>query len=117
MRSLLDTAPDLDAVVVGNDRMALGAMRVLERAGRRIPDDVAVTGFDNTPEAAWTSPSLTSVDQPLQEMGRRAVQVVLEHRDNPGAPVEVASLACTVMVRESTVGPTAAPDLDEHDTD
>ena len=74
MSALLDRVPDLDAVVAANDRMAMGAMHTLRSRGLRIPEDVAVTGFDDIEEAAWFAPPLTSVEQPLAEMGRQAVR-------------------------------------------
>lgn len=76
MTTLLDRVLDLDAVAAANDRMALSAMHVLRERGLRIPEDVAVTGFDDIEEAAWLAPPLTSVHQPLDEMGRQAVRTV-----------------------------------------
>jgi LacI family transcriptional regulator len=112
MRSILDEDPDVDAVVAANDHMALGAMRVLEHTGRVVPDDVAVTGFDNSAEAAWGAPSLTSVDQPLEALGRAAVRTVLEHRADRNRDVTVDSLPCELIVRESTAGSPATRDFD-----
>jgi LacI family transcriptional regulator len=109
MHALLERIPDLDAVVAGNDRMALGAMHALRARGLRIPDDVAVTGFDDIDEAAWLSPPLTSVAQPLAEMGRQAVRLVRSEFDGAEpAPVAI-TLRAELMIRESTVGPAAAP--------
>ena len=68
MSALLDRRPDLDAVVAANDGMALGAMHTLRGRGLRIPEDVAVTGFDDIDEAAWFAPTLTSVGQPLEDL-------------------------------------------------
>lgn len=104
MATLLDADPDLDAVVAANDRMAFGAMYVLAKRGRRIPEDVAVTGFDDIHEARWHTPSLTSVAQPLNHLGRSAVRTVLAHRDDPDRPVAAESLRCSLVVRESTAG-------------
>ncbi|MDY7101077.1 MAG: LacI family DNA-binding transcriptional regulator [Actinomycetota bacterium] len=104
MDALLDRAPDLDAVVVANDRMAFGAMYVLGRRGRRVPEDVAVTGFDDVPEAAWNTTSLTSVAQPLQAVGHSAVRALLSHRDDPGRAPSVLSIRAKLVVRESTAG-------------
>lgn len=77
MASLLEADPRLDAVFVANDLMAFGAMRALRKAGRRIPDDVAVVGFDDIPASALTHPPLTTVRQPLYEMGRTAAVMVM----------------------------------------
>ena len=69
MTRLLERQPDLDAVFAASDLMALGAIRALRRAGRRVPDDVAVIGFDDSPPAQHTDPRLTTVRQPVEEMG------------------------------------------------
>jgi DNA-binding LacI/PurR family transcriptional regulator len=68
MARLLEREPGLDAVFVASDTMAIGALHALDRAGRRVPDDVAVIGFDDVPMAEFTQPALTTVRQPLDEM-------------------------------------------------
>ena len=70
---ILAEEPGIDAVFAGSDQMALGLLHVAHERGIRIPDQVAVVGFDGLPEAAEFTPSLTTVLQPLQEMGRRSV--------------------------------------------
>ncbi len=77
MKKLLAADPRLDAVFAANDVMAFGAMRALRNAGRRVPDDVAVVGFDDIPASAMTHPPLTTVRQPLYEMGRTAASMVM----------------------------------------
>jgi DNA-binding LacI/PurR family transcriptional regulator len=77
MRTLLARCPDLDAVFVANDLMAVGALRALRDAGRRVPDDVAVVGFDDSPLSRVTDPPLTSVRQPVDEMGRRMAELLV----------------------------------------
>jgi DNA-binding LacI/PurR family transcriptional regulator len=77
MRHLLARRPDLDAVFVASDLMAAGAVRVLREAGRRVPEDVAVVGFDDSPVARQTDPPLTSVHQPLEEMGRQMARLLV----------------------------------------
>ena len=81
MRTLLDAAPDLDAVVVANDLMALGALQALSERGRRVPDDVALIGFDDIPLAGAAAPPLTTVRQPMAEMGRAIATALLEMVD------------------------------------
>jgi DNA-binding LacI/PurR family transcriptional regulator len=104
MAALLDSVPDLDAVVAANDRMALGAMHVLRERGLRIPEDVAVTGFDDIEEAAWLAPPLTSVHQPLDEMGRLAVRTLWsEVGATETVPVAIP-LRADLVIRESTIG-------------
>ncbi len=75
--ALLARAPDLDGVFVASDPMAVGALRVLREAGRSVPGDVAVVGFDDAPVAATTDPPLTTVAQPLGEMTRLVVELLL----------------------------------------
>ena len=77
MHGLLQRAPDLDAVFVASDLMACGALRVLRQAGRRVPEDVAVVGFEDAPVAKQTDPQLTTVHQPVEEMGRRMVDMLI----------------------------------------
>ncbi|MFC0625133.1 LacI family DNA-binding transcriptional regulator [Kribbella deserti] len=77
MAALLDRDPALDAVFAASDPMAFGAMRVLKAAGRRIPEDVAVIGFDGSPAGRNSDPPLTSVFQPTEEMGREMTRLLL----------------------------------------
>ena len=78
MEQLLASAPDLDAVFCASDLMAVGALRVLAAAGRRVPDDVAVVGYDDSPIATTTRPALTSIRQPIEEMGREMVHLLAD---------------------------------------
>ncbi|MET9659211.1 LacI family DNA-binding transcriptional regulator [Streptomyces sp. NPDC006510] len=88
MRELLARRPDVDAVFAASDVMAAGARQVLREAGRRIPDDVALIGFDDSAVARHMDPALTSVRQPIEEMGRTMARVLLkeiasEHQERP----------------------------------
>ncbi|MEV5724950.1 MULTISPECIES: LacI family DNA-binding transcriptional regulator [Streptomyces] len=86
MRALLDLVPGLDAVFAANDLTAAGALRVLRERGRRVPDDVAVIGFDDMlPLAEQTDPPLTTVRQDIEEMGRLMARLLL-HRLDPDTP-------------------------------
>jgi DNA-binding LacI/PurR family transcriptional regulator len=77
MLRLLDIEPGTDAVFAASDPMALGAMRVLKDCGRRIPDDVAVIGFDDSPVGPHTDPPLSTIHQPVEQMGRRMTRLLL----------------------------------------
>ncbi|MFJ3229566.1 LacI family DNA-binding transcriptional regulator [Streptomyces sp. NPDC086787] len=77
MAALLDRSPGLDAVFAGSDVMASGARQVLRGAGRRIPDDVALVGYDDSAIARHMDPPLTSVRQPIEEMGRTMLHLLL----------------------------------------
>jgi DNA-binding LacI/PurR family transcriptional regulator len=85
MRDLLDRRPDLDAVFAANDLTAAGALRVLRERGLRVPEDVAVVGFDDMlPVAEQTDPPLTTVRQDIEEMGRLMARLLLRRLDRPG---------------------------------
>ncbi len=100
MRQLLTDDPELDAVFVASDMMALGALRALRQAGRRVPDDVAVVGFDDIDAAQYSEPPLTTVRQPTIEMGREMVRLVL--RLSVGEQVdEPVILPTELIVRET----------------
>jgi DNA-binding LacI/PurR family transcriptional regulator len=96
MRHLLEDDPALDAVFVASDLMADGALRTLREAGRRVPDDVAVIGFDDADFARYTDPPLTTVRQPIIEIGREMVRLLLRLAD--GEPVEDALILPTHLV-------------------
>lgn len=99
MARLLSRYPDLDAVFAGSDLMAVGAMRVLEASGRAVPDDIALVGFDDTVVAATAEPPLTSVRQPLEQMGRVAAELVMELI--AGRTTAPRWLDTTLVVRDS----------------
>jgi len=77
MRQLLADDPNLDAVFVASDLMADGALQALRQAGRRVPDDIAVIGFDDISRAQYTDPPLTTVRQPIIEIGRQMARQLL----------------------------------------
>ena len=83
--ALLERRPDVDAIFAANDVMALGALRELGRRGVRVPEDVAIVGFDGSPAAAASTPVLTTVHQPLAELGATAVDVLARRIDDPAA--------------------------------
>ncbi len=100
MRRLLERNVEFDAVVAANDYMALATIEVLRSVGLRVPDDVAVFGFDDVNAAACATPSLSSLRQPLWQLGARAVQVLVEQW--AGRPVpERTSTPLSLVVRES----------------
>ncbi|EEP71932.1 LacI family transcriptional regulator [Micromonospora sp. ATCC 39149] len=96
MRQLLDAHPGLDAVLAASDLMAHGAMRTLREAGRRVPADVAVIGFDDIETAAYTDPPLTTVRQPIVDLGRKATRQLL--RIAAGEDVEPGLVLPTELV-------------------
>jgi DNA-binding LacI/PurR family transcriptional regulator len=78
MRQLLTRRPDLDAVFAASDLMALGAMTVLRAAGRRVPEDVAVVGFEDAAFARHTDPALTTIHQPVEAMGGEMARLLAD---------------------------------------
>ncbi|MFI7603820.1 LacI family DNA-binding transcriptional regulator [Micromonospora sp. NPDC049366] len=96
MRHLLDEDPELDAVFAASDLMAHAALRTLREAGRRVPDDVAVIGFDDIETAAYTEPPLTTVRQPIQEIGRQMTRQLL--RIAAGETVEPSLMLPTELI-------------------
>lgn len=99
-RTLLARWPDLDGLFVANDLMARGALRTLADAGRAVPDDVAVVGYDDSPVATAMRPELTTVSQPSETMGRRMAELLLALLS--GAAVEPVPLLPTTLVRRDT---------------
>jgi DNA-binding LacI/PurR family transcriptional regulator len=101
MTRLLDMAKPPRAVVVANNLMTLGALQVIHERGFRIPDDVAVVGFDDMPWATSLRPPLTAVAQPAEELGQTAAQLLLERIENPQRPVRQVVIANRLMIRAS----------------
>lgn len=98
---LLRRDPTVDGVVAASDLMALGACQALRAAGRRVGADVRVVGFDDSPAAAHADPPLSSVRQPVAEMGARAADLVLDEVDGAGGAGRQVLLPTTLVVRES----------------
>jgi DNA-binding LacI/PurR family transcriptional regulator len=101
MRELLDRRPDLDGVFAASDVMAAGARAVLRDAGRRVPDDVALVGVDDSAVARHMDPALTSVRQPIEEMGRRMARVLLQEITGTGSEPRQVVLPTELVVRDS----------------
>jgi DNA-binding LacI/PurR family transcriptional regulator len=100
MAALLADDGDIDGIFVANDLMALGALQVLAESGRSVPDDVAVIGFDDSPLGASARPAITSVRQPIIEMGRALAERLLEgvERGEPQTPVVMRT---EIVLRDS----------------
>ena len=103
---LLAQQPKIDAIFACNDQMALGVLRACHFAGRRVPDDLAVAGYDNMPEAAYLVPSLTSVRQHLADVGRMAVQelhqAVSSRSQGEVSPAYPRLITPELVIRESS---------------
>jgi LacI family transcriptional regulator len=107
MLALLAQAPDIDAVFAGNDQIALGALGIAHHQGWRVPEEIAIVGFDNIPEAAFFWPSLTTIYQQLVDVGRIAVRnlhEMISARRSEGEPLRPLStiLKPELIVRASS---------------
>jgi DNA-binding LacI/PurR family transcriptional regulator len=104
MRSLLDDEVEFDAVFTFNDTLGLGALRALGEAGVRVPQDVALVGFDNIDETRFSVPSMSSVDPGRDQIARLAVDLLIERINEKGErkPRREVLADFRVVGREST---------------
>ena len=107
-RRLLEGKNSPTAVFAGNDAMAIGLLAAFQEAGVRVPQDVAVAGFDDIPIARFTTPALSTVRVPIAELGSKATRRLLEHLTaSNGHAVRHETLATTLVVRDSSGGKVA----------
>ncbi|HST83181.1 MAG TPA: LacI family DNA-binding transcriptional regulator [Kineosporiaceae bacterium] len=99
--TLLRQAPDLDAVFAASDQMAVGAIAALTEHGRRVPADVSVVGFDDSPSSRFVTPRLTTVHQPVEAMGTAMVHLLSDVIADPTGPHEDVVLDTHLVVRDS----------------
>jgi LacI family repressor for deo operon, udp, cdd, tsx, nupC, and nupG len=101
---LMLTSPPT-AIFAANDTMAVGVLKALKRHGMNIPEDVAVAGFDNNPFSTVVEPNVTTVDQPINEMGDQAMQLLLQWIDKGEEPVESRRivLETSLCIRQSSI--------------
>ncbi len=106
---LLEHAPQLTAIFVLNDLMALGALEAVRASGRRVPQDVSIIGFDDIPFAALANPPLTTVGQPIRQLGEQAADLLLSVIEDGVAPAAARQpnvlLPNELIVRGSTAPP------------
>jgi LacI family transcriptional regulator len=103
--SLLDLAEPPSAIFASSDQMAFGVYEAVRQRGLRVPDDVSVVGFDDLPEVRWSSPPLTTVRQPLAEMGMLAARTVLRLAQGEDIESPRVELSTDLVVRDSTAPP------------
>ncbi|WP_338558173.1 LacI family DNA-binding transcriptional regulator [Erwinia sp. E_sp_B04_7] len=101
MASLLEQEEKPDAVFAVSDTLAAGAMSVIQQAGLRVPEDIAVVGFDGTELAEMTSPPLTTLAQPSRDIGRQAFMLLLQKIDSPASGAERVMLDWQLIRRAS----------------
>lgn len=97
----------IDSIVCANDLIAIGTINAIRRQGLRVPEDIAVTGIDDTDLAALYSPPLTSVSLQSERRGRIAAQMLRERFADPSRPTRRETVEATLVVRASTIGETA----------
>jgi LacI family transcriptional regulator len=98
-------AGKVTAVIAGNDAIAIGAINALIDLGKRVPEDISVVGFDDIAWASLLRPRLSTVRQPILDLGARAVDIVLHRLRSPGAAVSHQILAVEWIARDSTAPP------------
>jgi LacI family transcriptional regulator len=103
--ALLDLEEPPTAIFAFNDEMAIGTLQAARERGLRLPEDLSIVGFDDLEHAAIVSPALTTVRQPLAEMGRMAVSLLIRLLDNQRLEALNVELATRLVVRESTAPP------------
>lgn len=99
---LLEADPTIDGLFAADDLLAIGAIRAIERAGRRVPEDVAVCGFDDISWMEMITPSLTTIAQPIEEIGARAVNLLLECLERRTQCLDDVVVPVSLVVRDST---------------
>ncbi len=97
--------PEVTAIFVGNDSMALGTLHAMHELGLRCPEDVSLVGFDDYPEAEFFSPGLTTIRQDFDEIGRLSVGLLLDMIETGSAPTQHLVLEPELVVRASTASP------------
>jgi LacI family transcriptional regulator len=103
IRRLLRDGVEFDAVFAQNDLSAAGVLRALGDASRRVPDDIAVIGFDDVPLASYTEPPLTTIRQELRGMGETAARMLLSCLDGTSMPTAPVMLPTTLIIRGTTI--------------
>ncbi len=102
VETLLASGTPFDAIFAASDLIAIGAVQALTAAGKRVPEDIAVMGFDNIPAASMTSPPLTTLMQDLKAGGELLVEALLAQIEDRPAPNQ--TIPARLVVRKSTVG-------------
>ena len=100
-RRLLAQHPDIDGLFVASDLMSEGALRAVQDLGRRVPDDVAVVGFDDSSAALDCRPLLTTIRQPVEEMAAEMAEVLMAHIASPGRLPRSVTFQPTLVIRDS----------------
>ncbi|MBE2221932.1 MAG: LacI family DNA-binding transcriptional regulator [Anaerolineae bacterium] len=104
-KKFLSLAEPPTAIFASSDVSAFGAIRAIDEAGYLVPQDISVVGFDDVPESSYIRPRLTTVRQPLREMGQLATRMVLARIEDPTLPVEQVELPTVLIIRDTCQSP------------
>jgi DNA-binding LacI/PurR family transcriptional regulator len=107
MEKLLEAIDPPTAVFCYNDMSALGALRAIRAKGKRVPEDVSVVGFDDLFIASYTNPALTTISQPMRQMGSTAMEILLKLFNGASSQNNI-KVQGQLIVRESTAAPRTA---------
>lgn len=102
VQTLIEKKIEFSAIFAQNDRMAVGAIRALREAGKSVPDDVSVIGFDDMPLASYYDPALTTIRQDTFSMGREAARLLIRAIENPEKQRRHAKMPVELIIRKST---------------
>jgi len=102
---MLDLNYPPTAIFASNDVMAMAAMDAVREKGLRVPEDMSILGFDDIPQASLVRPALTTVRQPLEQMGRVATQMLLDVIKNPNLKINRMELPTELIIRDTTTTP------------
>jgi LacI family transcriptional regulator, galactose operon repressor len=108
-QELLARGKPFTALFAQNDRMAIGAMRALREAGRHIPEDVSVVGYDDIPAAAYCDPPLTTVRQPMRQVGAVAARLLIQAVEEPDLARREGMLLATELIQRDSCAPAPEP--------
>jgi LacI family transcriptional regulator len=103
MKELLRRKRPFTALFAQNDRMARGAIGALGKAGRRVPQDVSIVGYDDIPEAEFSDPPLTTIRQPMQEVGKAAARLLIQMIEDPQATPQQILFDTELVIRSSCI--------------
>jgi LacI family transcriptional regulator len=104
-QQLIGQAPRPTAIFALNDVLAVGAMRAANELGMRVPDDISIVGFDDIPLASYVVPALTTIAQPIYDIGECAAQILLNQMTDSEPSVETVLFETELVVRKSTAPP------------
>lgn len=101
-KQLLEIEPDVDGIFVANDVMGVGVLKAIKALNKRVPKDISVISFDGIELGTITTPSLTTMAQPIYHIGKRAAEILIQKIEHPKTKVQSEEYEVTLTIREST---------------